>query len=205
MKTAAKLGKLSPDITKMIRMDHSHVILTFHKYEVDASPSKKQAIVKTVLLALEIHAQLEEEIFYPALEEVAAGDEALAKARPEHDEMKRLISRLRDMSPGDPDYDTTFMELVRDVVHHVADEETVLLPAAELLLKDRLGELGARMTARRLQLAAPHAGEIVTNGARAMPATTMVMAAGLVAGGWLMARAFTPASHQSGPARKSGH
>jgi hemerythrin superfamily protein len=196
MKTTAMLAKLSPDITKMIRMDHSHVMMTFHKYEVDASPSKKRAIVKTVLLALEIHAQLEEEIFYPALDEVAANDEALRKARPEHDEMKRLISRLRAMSPEHADYDTTFMELMRDVVHHVADEETVLLPAAELLLKDRLGELGAKMTARRVQLAAPHAGEIVTNGVRAMPATSMIMAAALVAGGWLIARAFAPGAHR---------
>lgn len=83
------------------------------------------------------------------------------------------------------------MELMRDVVHHVADEETVMLPAAESLLKDRLGELGAHMTARRIQLAAPHAREIMVNSARAMPATAMVLAAALVAGGWLVARALS--------------
>jgi hypothetical protein len=196
MKATALIGKFSPGITKMIRMDHSHALMAFHKYEMDATASKKRAVVNTVLLALEIHAQLEEEIFYPALDQVAAGDEALKKARPEHAEMKRLIAKLRGMNPEDPDYDTTFMELMRDVVHHVADEETVLLPAAELLLKDRLGELGAQMTARRMQLAAPHAREMVTNGARAMPASTMMMGAALVAGGWMLARAWSPSSHR---------
>jgi len=194
MEAPAALSHLSPSITKMIRMDHSHVMVVFHKYEVDASPSKKQAIVNTVTLALEIHAQLEEEIFYPALQAVAADNEALKKAKPEHNEMKRLIAKLRSMSPSDANYDATFMELMRDVVHHVADEETIMLPAAESLLKDRLGELGAKMTARRLQLAAPHAGEIAVNSVRAMPVTTMVMAGALVAGGWLMARAFQPAA-----------
>lgn len=197
MQTAAMMGKLSPSITKMIRMDHSHVMMTFHKYEVDTAPAKKRAIVETAALALEIHAQLEEEIFYPALEACDSDNEALKKARPEHDEMKRLIAELRGMSPEDPDYDTKFMELARDVMHHVADEETVLLPAAELLLKDQLGELGAKMTARRLQLVAPHAGEIAVNTAKAMPASTMMMAAALVAGGYLMARALDPSGQSS--------
>jgi hypothetical protein len=196
METAAMMGKLSPGITKMIRMDHSHAMLTFHKYEVDASPAKKRAVFEAAALALEIHAQLEEEIFYPALEAVAPDNEALKKARPEHDEMKRLIAEVRGMSSEAPEFDARFMELVRDVMHHVADEETVLLPEAEILLKDRLGELGAKMTARRVQLVAPHAGEIAMNTARAMPAGTMVMAAALVAGGWLMARALEPSAER---------
>ena len=50
-----------------------------------------------------------------------------------------------------------FMQLMRIVLHHVADEETVLLPAAETLLKDELGELGASMAKRKMQLLRPHA------------------------------------------------
>jgi hypothetical protein len=49
---------------------------------------------------------------------------------------------------------------MREVIHHVVDEETVLLQAAERLLKDRLRELGATMTKRRFQLLVPHAGDI---------------------------------------------
>jgi hypothetical protein len=184
------LSRVVPGATKMIRMDHSHTMLTFHRYQPDLPPARKRAIVETVCLALEIHATLEEEIFYPALHEVAPSDPALQKAQPEHDEMKRLIGVLRSMEPTDADYDTRFYELMRDVVHHVADEETQMLPAAELLLKERLGELGARMTKRRLELAAPHAGEIAVNSARAMPAATMLLAGGLLAGGWLLGRAF---------------
>ena len=95
-------SKLSPSITGMIRMDHSHVLVTFHKYTVDAPAGRKKAIVNTVCLALEIHAQLEEEIFYPAMRQVDDGSEVLGKSRPEHDEMRRLIGTLRAMEPGTP-------------------------------------------------------------------------------------------------------
>lgn len=196
MDAATVFGKLSPPITKMIRLDHSHVMVTAHKYTADASAERKQAIVATVCLALEIHAQLEEEIFYPALREVDADNEVLAKAKPEHDEMRRVIAELRSMQSSDGGYDERFMALMRDVLHHVADEETTLLPAAEKLLGDRrLCELGAQMTKRRLQLSAPHAGKIAMNTARSMPAGTMLVAGGLLAGAYLLGRGLEQRRH----------
>ncbi|MBC7501065.1 MAG: hemerythrin domain-containing protein [Herminiimonas sp.] len=181
------LNKLSPTITNMIRMDHTHVMLTFHQYEADTSPKKKLALVTTACLALEIHAQLEEEIFYPALRMLEAEPDALEKSVPEHDEMRRLITKLRAMKSTDAAYDHTFMELMRDVLHHVADEETILLPYAERHLAGQLDELGARMTKRRLQLVAPHAGEIAVSTIRSFPTSAMMVAAGaLMAGTYLV-------------------
>jgi hemerythrin-like domain-containing protein len=183
------MSLLSSSATRMIRMDHTHVLSAFHKYEVDTPPATKEALVKTICLALEIHAQLEEELFYPAMREVDAA--LVDKAEPEHDTMRHLISKLRSMEPTHAAYDATLMELMRDVMHHVADEETTMLPAAERLLADRLNELGAQMTKRRLELAKPHAGEIAWNTARAMPASTMLIGAGaLVAGSYLLKHAL---------------
>jgi hemerythrin-like domain-containing protein len=185
------LSKLSPTITNMIRMDHTHVMVTFHQYEADTAPQTKKALVNTASVALEIHAQLEEEIFYPAVRRVVTDPVVIDKSVPEHDEMRRLIAKLREMEPTDADYDRTFMELMRDVMHHVADEETVLLPVAERLLADELDELGARMTRRRLELAAPRAGEIARNTLRSLPASTMLMSVGaLLAGGLVVNRAL---------------
>ena len=195
MDTATVLEKISPPITKMIRMDHTHVMVTAHKYTADASPDKKKAIATAVCRALEIHAQLEEEIFYPALRNVSGDNEALQKAKPEHDEMRRVIAELRDTEPTDPRYDARFMELMRHVLHHVADEETVLLPAAEKMLAERLPALGAQMTRRRMQLAKPHAGEMATATARAMPAGTMLVAGGLLTGAYLISRGLTQRRH----------
>ncbi len=56
------------------------------------------------------------------------------------------------MSPLDANYDGVFCELIRTALHHVADEETTLLPLAEVRLKDQLRELGWKMTVRRFEL-----------------------------------------------------
>ena len=72
-------NSFSPSVTKMIRMDHTYVLAAFHKYEIGANPRSKQALVATVCRALEIHAQLEEEIFYPALRTVSGQDATLRK------------------------------------------------------------------------------------------------------------------------------
>lgn len=183
----ALLERVAPSATTQIRADHAHVLASFHQYQPQTSPRARQGLVNTVCLALEVHAQLEEEIFYPAVRAVSEND-FLRRAVPEHNEMRRLITQLRSMAPTDPQYDSTFMELMRDVMHHVADEETTALPEAERLLDQRLGELGARMARRRLELMAPRTGAMAGNMARALPATSIALAAGLMAGGMLVGR-----------------
>jgi hemerythrin superfamily protein len=194
------LNRISPSVTNMIRMDHTHVLTTFHQFEADASPRVKKGLVDQVCVAVEIHAQLEEEIFYPALRAVADTD-FVRKSVPEHDEIRRLVNQLRRLQPADAGYDETFYQLMNNVMHHVADEETLLLPAAERVLADQLGELGARMTKRRLQLAAPRTGEIAGSMARSMSASAVVAGAGaLLACSYLLSR---PRSVRGAGARRS--
>jgi hemerythrin superfamily protein len=173
---------MSPKATTMIRMDHSHVLALFHRFKADSSIGKKRALVANACLALDIHAQLEEELFYPALREVIAGDATLEKSEPEHNEMRRLIADLRARAADDGPIDGTafddkFMDLMRIVIHHVADEETRLLPAAERLLGDRLDQLGSEMIKRRVELLRPHVGELAASTMRSFPSAA---AAGLL-------------------------
>jgi hypothetical protein len=106
-------------------------------------------------------------------------------------EMRRVIAELRNTDPRDSRHDELVFELMRDVVHHVADEETVLLPEAERSLsKDRLSELGTEMTKRRLQLVSPKAGKIAKNTAVGFSGSTAAVVMG-VAGALFAARAFT--------------
>jgi hemerythrin superfamily protein len=182
------LSRLSPSITNMIRMDHAHVLSMFHQYQADSSPRVKKGLVDSVCVALEIHAQLEEEIFYPAMRAIA-DTEFMRKSVPEHDQMRRLITQLRNLEPDHATYDETFYELINNVMHHVADEETLLLPTAEKVLADQLGELGAQMTKRRLQLAAPRTGEIAGSMARSLSPGGLVVGAGaLLACSYLLSR-----------------
>jgi hemerythrin superfamily protein len=188
---------MTPSITTMIRMDHTHVLALFHRYKADTPAGKKRALVRNACLALEIHAQLEEEIFYPALQAVMAGDDVLQKSKPEHDEMRSLIGQLRERSAADAviddgtSFDDLFLQFMRSVMHHVADEETRLLPAAERLLPEQLGDLGLEMTRRRVQLLKPHAGEIAATSMRSFPvgaATAAALLAGAIIGTTLLWR-----------------
>jgi hemerythrin superfamily protein len=174
----------------MIRFDHSHVLVTFHQYTKDKAPRIKKALAETICSALEIHAALEEEIFYPVMRQLDGGDPVMSKSEPEHDEMRRLVSELRRTDADNPRHDQLIQELMRDVMHHVADEETVLLPQAESrLAKPRLSELGAQMTRRRLELLKPQAGRIARNTAVGFSGSTAAVVLG-VASALFAVRAF---------------
>lgn len=182
------VSQLSPSITDMIRFDHSHVLVTFHQYTGSSRNSVKKALAETICDALEIHATLEEEIFYPAFRTIDATEAVILKAEPEHMEMKRLVAELRACDAASLRHDELLHELMRDVMHHVADEETVLLPKAERIMTSaRLNELGAQMTRRRLELLKPKAGRIAKNTAVGFSGSTTAIVVGL-AGAALAAR-----------------
>lgn len=174
------LNQLSPTITDMIRFDHSHVMVTFHQYTKDKAPSVKKALAETICTALEIHATLEEEVFYPVMRQLDKGEPFIHKAEPEHNDMRRMISELRRTSGSDPRHDKLLLELMRDVIHHVADEETTLLPQAETLMtRARLSELGSQMTKRRMELLAPKAGKLAKSHAVGFSGSTTAVVVGL--------------------------
>jgi hypothetical protein len=80
---------------------------------------------------------------------------------------------------------------MRKIMHHVADEETVLLPEAERMLpKERLNELGAQMTRRRLELIKPKAGKVAKNTLVGFSGSTTAIVVGL-ASAVMAARFFT--------------
>lgn len=185
------LKNVSPSITDMIRFDHSHVLLTWHQYVANKKPTVKKALAETMCDALEIHATLEEEIFYPTLRQLGLGGAALAKSEPEHNEMREVIARIRSGDPSSTRYDQLVAELMRDVLKHVADEETVLLPDAERMLSTtRLNELGVAMTKRRAQLLAPKAGKIATSTLVGFSSSTTAVV-GAALGALLLGRALS--------------
>lgn len=170
--------RFSPSATDLLRADHTRVVAVFHRYAAVLSPRVKQGLVENVCLMLEMHAQIEEELFYP---QMRVADAALVeKSVPEHDRMRALIAALRGTAADSPDYDEIFFRLMHEVLHHVADEETRLFPDAERLFPEELSLIGAQMAKRRLQL-----------GARAVPISAIAVAVvGLLTGAVLYRQAF---------------
>jgi len=145
------LKKLSPTATNMIRMDHTHVLATFHQYEADTHPKTKQALVNTVAVALEIHSQLEEEIFYPAVRDAIEEQNLVDEAEVEHASAKDLVEQIEAMGPGDALYDAKVKVLGEYVKHHIREEEDELFPAVELSELD-LQDLGTDLQERKKEL-----------------------------------------------------
>ena len=173
-----------PSITTVIRFDHAHVLAAFRRYRTYLPGPRKRAMVANISLALEVHAQLEEEIFYTALFAAGWSTDELDKGITEHDQMQSLIQRLRELTPREAEFDRTFHELIRLVLHHIADEETTLLPFAEVHLRDHLQKLGWQMSARRLQLLKSHKTRAVVTTAVTFPIATTVLMLGTVYAAW---------------------
>ncbi len=160
----------SPAATRMIRMDHAHVLAQYHKLRADMPPSRRGAICLDICRALEIHAQLEEETFYPALRELDVALPALEHHLADHARIRLEIERIRQLGEQADELTAALHALMDDVRPHMAEEEARLLPVAEQGLgAQRLQALGAQMTRRRFELTRPHAADTTTERVRTLP------------------------------------
>lgn len=102
--------------------DHDKVKSLFKKFARTNGKKRKLSIVEIAITELKIHAQLEEEIVYPALREVSSQD-LMNEADEEHHMAKVLIAELEDTDQEDDHYDAKFTVLGELVVHHIKEEE----------------------------------------------------------------------------------
>jgi len=100
------------DAIAMLKADHQRVKDLFAQYEGTSNADAKGALADEVFVELETHAQLEENIFYPSLnEETEEGPELVKESLHEHAAVKQLIAELRQMGPQNNGFDAKFHEL----------------------------------------------------------------------------------------------
>jgi hemerythrin superfamily protein len=134
----------------MIRQDHKKVEGLFKKFEQTKGAEAKRRVAENAMSELEVHATLEEQIFYPAVEKEVDGS-MVSEAREEHQTVKQLIAELKGMEEADEEFESQFSELMENVQHHVEEEETEMLPKVEESALD-LKSLGEQMSERRQEL-----------------------------------------------------
>jgi iron-sulfur cluster repair protein YtfE (RIC family) len=145
------------DPFEMLKADHEKVKQLFADYEaVKNDPGEKEAIAEDVFSELEVHASIEEEIFYPAVRAAAGekGRELVAEAFEEHDIVKRLIEELLTAEPDAEQFDAKFKVLSESVEHHAQEEEDEMFPVAREVLGENVGRLGREMKQRKEDLTA---------------------------------------------------
>jgi len=141
-----------PNATQMIRQDHKKVEGLFKKFEQTQGSQAKRRLAENAMAELEVHAALEEEIFYPAVKkEVDDGSSMVQEAIEEHQTVKQLISKLKGMQEADEEFESQFSQLMENVQHHVEEEESEMLPKVEESQLD-LNSLGQQMAQRKQQM-----------------------------------------------------
>lgn len=146
-RAAAKPG----DAIKLLKDDHKEVKTYFRQYEDLEDDTEKQALADKICMALTVHAQIEEEIYYPATREAIDDDDLLDEAEVEHASAKQLIAEIQAMKAGDRLFDAKVTVLGEYINHHVEEEETEMFPESRDSDLD-LKALGVQMAERKAQL-----------------------------------------------------
>jgi hemerythrin-like domain-containing protein len=141
----------------LLKRDHQEVDKMFHEFEEikdGASGDEKENLVAQICDALSVHAQIEEQIFYPAARRALGeqeGKDLIDEAAVEHQTLKDIIGRLEAAPTDDPLYDAGVKVLSEYVKHHVREEENELFPKVKSSEMDLMA-VGEQLEARKQQL-----------------------------------------------------
>jgi hemerythrin superfamily protein len=139
-----------PEAIALLKQDHREVEALFKAYEKLESDKDKLATAQKICLALKVHAQIEEEILYPA-ERGEVDDDTIDEAYVEHDGIKKLMAEIEAAKPSDDFYDAKVQVLGEYVTHHVKEEESEMFPQAKKSDLN-LDGIGDKLAARKAEL-----------------------------------------------------
>jgi hemerythrin superfamily protein len=150
---ASPAHKDAKDAIALLKADHEAVSKLFDVYAKTRSASDKRALVAEICTALSVHAQIEEEIFYPAVKDTLKDKVLVPEATVEHGGMKDLIAQLEGADPDGEMIDAKVKVLSEYVKHHVKEEQNGMFAKLKGSSLD-LVALGARMAVRKQDLLA---------------------------------------------------
>ncbi|MES1986813.1 MAG: hemerythrin domain-containing protein [Pseudomonadota bacterium] len=146
----------SHEATALLIADHKLVSGLFADYEKVSTKAMKKKLVSQICLELSVHAQVEEEIFYPAVKKALNDHELVPEATVEHASLKTLIAQVENIEPDGEMYDAKIKVLSEYVKHHVKEEQDEMFPKAKATHLNMV-ELGDKITARKQELIAQRA------------------------------------------------
>jgi len=136
---------------ELLEEDHREVEAHFDEYEDAEDDAAKRELAAKICLALRVHTQIEEEIFYPQARTATEDEDLLDEAIVEHAGAKHLISEIEEMDVGDDLYDAKIRVLGEQIKQHVKEEEEELFPEVKSAKVD-LEALGEKLATRKAEL-----------------------------------------------------
>ena len=147
--------RTTADACTLLDNDHKAVKKMFKAYEeltqskARGTEQKKLELAQQICQELTVHAQIEEEIFYPALREALSETDLLAEAEVEHASAKDLIAQIEAMDTADEMFDAKVTVLGEYIDHHVKEERNEIFPKARAARKLDLVAMRDELQARK--------------------------------------------------------
>jgi hemerythrin superfamily protein len=143
-------------VTTILKKDHRMVSGLMMTLEMTPkfNGTVRKSLFNQIYNNLMAHATAEEEVFYPAIRNVAFGQGQLVdEAYREHGTVKDLLRQLQNMDPMSDEFDNRLAELKSNVQHHVEEEETEIFRLCdERMSEDQLREIGRALSDRKKEL-----------------------------------------------------
>jgi hemerythrin superfamily protein len=151
---AAKKAKKQGAID-LLKRDHADVKKAFKQFEKAKykDPQACKNFLASICRDIEMHAAVEEEIFYPAVRARIKDDDLMNEAQVEHNSAKQLMAEIERLSGDDPMLKAHAQVLAEYIQHHVREEENEMFPKAKRAKLDLLA-LGQQILERKEQLKA---------------------------------------------------
>jgi iron-sulfur cluster repair protein YtfE (RIC family) len=140
------------DALTLLDEDHNKVAALFQQYKASHDASRQRLLAQHICQELTVHAQIEEEIFYPAFARATGDQQIVQHARKEHHEARELIAKVEN-APADA---RLMLELEDAILHHVNDEREKMFPKARKAQGLDLMALADQLEGRKAELMAPH-------------------------------------------------
>jgi len=142
--------------TSLLKEDHQAVKKLFQEYEkIEGAESRgRESIFDRIKTLLTIHSQIEEEIFYPAVERAQdeeAGD-LVREAHEEHRLVKQLLDELSGLTPGEDTFEAKMKVLMENVLHHAEEEQNDIFPVFDELDRAERESVSDRLQSRKREL-----------------------------------------------------
>jgi hypothetical protein len=136
----------------LLKEDHKKVKEIFERFEAEDTPeNEKKGLAETALVELTIHAEIEEEIYYPAVRAKMDDEDIMDEALEEHHVAKLLIKELVESGLSGERFEAKFTVLAESVRHHIKEEEDEMMPKAGKVNLD-FEQLGQQMMERKQEL-----------------------------------------------------
>jgi hemerythrin-like domain-containing protein len=146
----------------LLKADHKKVAGILEKIDstTERGVKTREELFTQLKTELDVHARIEETIFYPELEKADETHDITLEAFEEHRLVKQLLAELETMDKGDEQWTARFSVLKENVEHHVEEEEGEMFPKARKVLSNEQAEiLGTQMEeAKKAELKAAAAG-----------------------------------------------